>query len=133
MILTLWTHFFIIEYEVAFDELADDREGVTYKELILYFEILSLGPTRAEIRFAVDKVLDADADDYLDFVYTKEIVVDIALHIFVPRGTHMENTRKSTWLCPLVGNDDAALRFGDDYKKISLGMYIFVLIFPNTA
>ena len=119
----------ITEYEIAFDELADGREGITYKELSLFFEILSLGPTRAEIRFAVDKILDANSDEYLSFVYTKEIVVDIALHIFVPKGTHMENSRKSTWLCPLVGNDDAALRFGDNYKKISLGMHTTIFFY----
>ena len=93
----------------------------------LYFEVLSLAPTRAEIRLAVDRILGANADEYIGFPYTKRIVVDIALHIFVPKGTHLENSRRSTWLCPLVGNDDAALRFGDNYKKISLRRYSFLV------
>ena len=55
-------------------------------------------------------------------------MVDIALHIYVPKGTHLQNTRKSTWLCPLVGNDDV-LRFGNDNKKISLGELNSIPIF----
>jgi len=56
-------------------------------------------------------------------------VVDIALHIFVPRGTRLQNTRKSTWLCPIVGNDDA-LRFGRaDMRKVTLSEYIISKIY----
>lgn len=61
--------------------------------------------------------------DHQNFQYTKDVTIDIALHIYVPKGTHLQNTRKSTWLCPIVGNDDA-LRFElsiKDRKKISLG------------
>ena len=70
--------------------------------------------------------LGEDSRNYLTHGYTKENVIDIALHIFVPRGTHLQNTRKSTWLCPIVGNDDA-LRFGaDKIKQITMGEFFYM-------
>ncbi|XP_066919575.1 uncharacterized protein [Clytia hemisphaerica] len=109
------------KYEIAFDELSEeDRTTIKYQEVQLYFEVLGLTPTKAEIRIATDIILREDSPNYLTYGYTKENVIDIALHIFVPRGTHLQNTRKSTWLCPIVGNDDA-LRFGaDKIKQITM-------------
>ena len=49
----------LAEYEIAFDEVSgDDKEVIKYSDLQLYFEVLTLTPTKAEIRFATEKVLE---------------------------------------------------------------------------
>lgn len=41
--------------------------------------------------------------------YTKAQIVEIAFQIYVPKGTKLKDTRKSTWMNPLVGGDEAAM------------------------
>lgn len=49
----------LTEYELAFDELcgALEKPFLAYPDIPIYFDILSLTPTKAEIRFATEKVL----------------------------------------------------------------------------
>ena len=41
--------------------------------------------------------------------YTKAQIVEIAFQIYVPKGTKLKDTRKSTWMNPLVDGDEAAM------------------------
>lgn len=41
--------------------------------------------------------------------YSKAQVVEIAFQIYVPKGTKLTDTRKSTWLNPIVDGDEAAM------------------------
>ena len=61
--------------------------------------------------------------NYKEIDYTREDIIDIAFHIYVPRGTHLKNTRVSTWMNPIVDNDDALLHELTDKerKKVKLG------------
>ena len=61
--------------------------------------------------------------NYKEIDYTMEDITDIAFHIYVPRGTHLKNTRISTWMNPIVDNDDVLLYELTDKekKKIKLG------------
>ena len=49
--------------------------------------------------------------------FTKTEITEIAFHIYVPKGTGLkeEDTRKSTWMNPLVGRDEA-MRMGLNEK-----------------
>lgn len=41
--------------------------------------------------------------------YTKAQIVEIAFQIYVPKGTKLTDTRKSTWLNPIIDGDEAAM------------------------
>ena len=41
--------------------------------------------------------------------YTKAQIVEIAFQIYVPKGTKLSSTRKSTWMNPIVDGDEAAM------------------------
>ena len=63
--------------------------------------------------------------NYKEIDYTMEDITDIAFHIYVPRGTHLKNTRVSTWMNPIVDNDDVlSYELTDkEKKKIKLGKW----------
>ena len=46
-------------------------------------------------------------NDFKDFEYNSDDVMNIVMHIYPPCGAHLKNTRKSTWLNPIVDNDNA--------------------------
>ena len=53
--------------------------------------------------------LSADVVEMKQHNYTKAQIVEIAFQIYVPKGTKLSSTRKSTWLNPIVDGDEAAM------------------------
>lgn len=45
-------------------------------------------------------------------MYTKSDIVDITFQIYIPRGTNLKNTRKSTWMNPLINGEEAVKLIG---------------------
>ena len=50
--------------------------------------------------------LRTDSVNYESHNYRKKELVDLAFHIYVPKGTHLE-VRKSTWLQPIIDGKEA--------------------------
>ena len=72
-----------VKYEAHFDDFAIDGH-LTYVEMPAYFNGLGLKPTQLEIKRAIQKLLFEE--DYKKFHIGKQDVVDIALHIYTPKG-----------------------------------------------
>ena len=59
-------------------------------------------------------------------MFTKQDVVNIAFHIYVPAGTGLYHIRASTWMNPLI-NDEEAIKLigreGNSSPQASLPVY----------
>ena len=51
----------------------------------------------------------ADGIEIKQHHYTKAQIVEVAFQIYVPKGTKLTDTRKSTWLNPIIDGDEAAM------------------------
>nr|XP_047145799.1 uncharacterized protein LOC124818759 [Hydra vulgaris] len=97
-------------YEKEYNIAASQKENklLKFNDIMSFFERLNLHPTQSEIIFAAKKVLPEK--NYKDVDYTSEDIVNIVMHIYPPAGAHLKTTRKSTWLNPIVDNENAILR-----------------------
>eukprot|EP00795_Rhopilema_esculentum_P000707 gene707-10418_t len=100
------------KYEIEYDRIAKGKKqgsvGIfTYEDIKKFFEACGKHPSRKEVEDAID-ICFSDIVELKEHAYTKAQIVEIAFQIYVPKGTKLVDTRKSTWLNPLVGGDEAA-------------------------
>ncbi len=49
-----------------------------------------------------------EAEERKEHSFSKTEIAEVAFNIYVPKGTKLKDTRKSTWMNPLVDGDEAA-------------------------
>lgn len=74
-------------------------------EKILHYN--DLYPTSSELKEAKDQVLKYYRKKTATNTFPKHIAFDIIYYIYPPAATKLKSTRKSTWLNPVVGQEDA--------------------------
>eukprot|EP00794_Sanderia_malayensis_P007128 gene7128-7933_t len=95
------------KYEIEYARIARGKDNVfSYSDIKKFFEACGHYPSRTEVDEAIKLALE-DVSDVREHSFTKKQVTEIAFYIYVPKGTQLKNTRKSTWLNPLVDGDEA--------------------------
>jgi len=101
------------KYEVEYDRIVNGKtkgqdKVFTYEDIKKFFEACGHFPSRKEIEDSISVALK-DVMEMKQHNYTKAQIVEIAFQIYVPKGTKLTSTRKSTWMNPLVDGDEAAM------------------------
>lgn len=103
------------KYEVEFDRIVGKNNAnvISFDEMKLFFEACGLHPSKDELLAAIKSVLKEKGVTKHDVhMYTKSDIVDITFQIYIPRGTNLKNTRKSTWMNPLINGEEAVKLIG---------------------
>eukprot|EP00795_Rhopilema_esculentum_P000708 gene708-10419_t len=96
----------ILKFEINFQMmLPKDQDGLPFKEFRNFYTKCQLHPSLKEMQDAA-RLFHQDPETFNEHLFTKKEIVDISLHIYVPRGTHMV-VRKSTWLNPIIDGKEA--------------------------
>ncbi|CAF3281523.1 unnamed protein product [Rotaria socialis] len=74
-------------------------------ELEKFFECCDLSATSYEIDEALESVLQHYSQNKNDS-FTKEIIFDVIYYIYPPKATGLETSRKSTWIRPIIDDED---------------------------
>ncbi|XP_071786845.1 uncharacterized protein [Asterias amurensis] len=102
-------------YEYVFAKRAHPGDSITIKDLDGFFKECDHFPSKREIFNAISGATKKDGKK-LDSKLTEKEVIEITFMIYVPQGSNLrlEDTRKSTWLNPLVDGKEAKKLMGSD-------------------
>ncbi|XP_022084533.1 uncharacterized protein LOC110975954 [Acanthaster planci] len=102
-------------YEYVFAKRAHPNDFITIRDLEGFFKECDHYPSKREIFNAISGATKKDAEK-LDAKLNEKEVTEVAFMIYVPQGSSLKtkDTRKSTWLNPLVDGKEAKKLMGSD-------------------
>ncbi|XP_038055363.1 uncharacterized protein LOC119727530 isoform X2 [Patiria miniata] len=102
-------------YEYVFAKRAQPNDSITIRDLEGFFKECDHYPSKREIFNAISGATKKDGKK-LDAKLNEKEVIEVTFMIYVPQGSNLklQETRKSTWLNPLVDGKEAKKLMGSD-------------------